>query len=158
MIVLSRPMDAYPQPPPVIDIQEPIPLVPLQKLPYPPYVLGLAAITLIAFLIGLIRSPHAIGMGVAAARGEKLLAERNYPQAEAVLEPVVKSYPKAQDVRLNYLEACTLAGDLEPAAQMMDWFDGKEVSNEEEARLKTIESRLSAQIESIKDVREGTKR
>lgn len=127
-------------PPIVVPPPASTPPEPLAKLPYPLFVRILAAITVSAFLLGLVRLPRALHYGIEEEQGRRLLASGSYVEAERKLEDVVKAFPEAKDTRIDYAEACVKANDPENAAAALFWFQGKEVSKEQNARLDEIEA------------------
>lgn len=136
--------------PPIIDVQESHPpLVPLEKIPYPVPVLILAAVTVLAFLVGLVRTPHSLSVGIQAEHGAKALAAGNPQEAAVSLKKVLDEFPEARDVRLDYLDACLATGNLKDAFESLDWFDGKKVSKEEEERLNGIQATFQSKIDAF---------
>jgi thioredoxin-like negative regulator of GroEL len=124
-------------------------LVPLEKIPYPPFVKVLAALTLIAFIVGLVRAPRAIALGIDNERGKRALEAGRYPEAAIALHRVFRAYPDANEARLDYATACLKADHLEEVFETLQWFEGKPVTKEEEERLNSIADEFSGKMKAL---------
>lgn len=145
-------MDDASNAPPII-IPPPPPdqprLVPLEKIPYPPFVRILAALTLLAFVVGLVRAPRAIALGIDNERGKRALEAGKYPEAATALHRVFRAYPDANDARLDYATACLKADHLEEVFETLQWFEGKPVTKEENERLDSIANEFSQKMKVL---------
>ncbi len=148
-------MNIPPQIPPPIapPVQEAQPVrkyVPLEKIPYPPYVLVLAAITALAFLAGLVRLPGTIRSGIDYENATHLI-EINQPQrAVVLLKPLVARYPDSKDIRADLAMAYALNGQLKEGATELDYFEGKEVDRKLNQKLDQIGQIIESKLPSEK--------
>lgn len=129
---------------------------PLARLPLPPFVLILAVVTIIAFLIGLARFPGALSKGIAYERGHRKLEQGDAAEAAALLAPIAKEYPNALDVRIDLLEAYMRSDQFQEAGETLMTFDGVKVTREQETRLSVVESQLDELLKKIEQ-EEGKK-
>ena len=53
---------------------------------------------------------------------------------------MIHAFPDAKDTRIDYAEACVKADDPLGANEALLWFQGKEVTKEQNARLDSIEA------------------
>ena len=135
------------------DAPPPLAMAPLTlaKLPYPPYVLALAAITAVAFLFALARAPRALGYGIEAERGRRALAAGRFAEADRRLGRVVRAFPEAKETRIDYAEACVKADDADGANEALGWFSGREVSKDENERLDAIQAEGGRRFKTAPD-------
>jgi len=143
-------------PPPMPPVAPPIPeepepdLVPLDRLPTPPFVLVLCGITLVAFVIGLCRFPSALAVGIDYEKGQRELAAGKNKDAAGHLARVYKAYPKSIDVRLDLADAYFRNSDFQESADIVDSFEENEkVTKEQQAHFEQITSQLLAKAKEL---------
>ncbi|AIE84203.1 hypothetical protein OP10G_0835 [Fimbriimonas ginsengisoli Gsoil 348] len=102
----------------------------------------LAAVTAIAFVFGLVRAPAAIGRGIAYERVGRLEQAKRFDEAVKQLEPILEKYPTAEEVRIDLIRDYIGADRLEDAAKTLDWFSGRQITNEQKDTLDGLEKAL----------------
>lgn len=126
-------------PPPIHVPHPPIPiepeLVPLERLPFPPFVIVMAAVTILAFLAGIVRVPHALGSAITYEHGKRHLAEGNNVKAAAELQSVVKDFPNARTARLDLVDAYLNNQQYREAAITIEYFRDEKLNEEEYSRV-----------------------
>jgi len=127
-------------------------LVPLKKLPFPVFVRITMVVTVLAFLVGVVRFPSALSSAVGFERAEKKMASGDAEGAADLLEPIAKSHPNSKEIQLTYGEACLQSERFKEAIDVLQSFEGKEVSKEEDARLNAMESVLSQKAKEVEDL------
>ncbi|MEI8280912.1 MAG: hypothetical protein WCG75_00765 [Armatimonadota bacterium] len=127
-----------PQPTPEELYDQGPPMVAMHKIPFPPFVVALAVISIIAFGVGLVRLPKTMSLSISYSQGKQAIAENRPTDAIAKLKPIVESYPDAEDVRIELFRASVMAGDADLANAQMRFFEGRSVSKTMNTELDTI--------------------
>ena len=122
------------------------PLVPLAGIPFPPLVKALAALTTVAFLLGLFRTPAAISNAVRHERGRKAIEAGKYDTAINQLSPLVEAFPAAEEARMDLVRAQIRGNRPKEALENLMWFEGKSVSKEEGEELNQLEQELGDKL------------
>jgi len=134
----TPPPPAEPELPPLLD-----------HFPVPRYVWVLAIVTVVAFLFGLARTPHAIEIAIKDEQGQRALNAGDADKAVKLLKQVNVEYPAAKDVTIDLADANEMAGNLKDAAIEVQSFEGKEVSKEQEDRLNSLQNRLESDLKEL---------
>lgn|GEM_PF-6375562 len=160
-------MDQNPTPPPPqmpwgappapVFVPEPE-LKPLDKLPLPPFVIFMAIVTGVAFVLGLARFPHSLGNGLAYERGVAKLTAGDAKGAAAILEPLHKDYPADSELRIQLIRADIGSENLAAAAQLLQSFEGQKVSKEEEAELTEAANQFESKARELGMLDDGDKK
>lgn len=134
-------------PPPVQPTEEPR-LQPLAEIPRPKWLVILAGVTMLAFLLGLSRIGHSFGTAINYERAKRHLARGDGAKAAPLLEQLTQEFPRSKDLQIDLADAYTLAKDWEKAIVVLRQFEGVMVKKEEDARLRQIEERFPRLEES----------
>ena len=122
------------------------PMTLLPGIPFPPFVLALAAVTLIAFALGITRLPRALRLGADYERGSRMMEQGDAKGAAKYLKPVVDQYGNALDVKIQLMKAYVQSDDLGGAIDLWRSLEDVYVSKEQSAELDQIASSLDSKL------------
>lgn len=121
-------------------------MTPLPGIPFPPFVIGFAVITLIAFVLGLTRLSSAISLGVNYEKAQHFIEINQPKRAIEMLQPIVAKYADAKDVKIELAKAYAVDGQIIESAKILETFEGKQVSKEENAELDEVSNILMSKV------------
>ncbi|MEZ0327417.1 MAG: hypothetical protein ACAH95_16080 [Fimbriimonas sp.] len=149
---MSEPIDGPPPIQSAIEEEEvQTPPEPLAGIPFPPIIKLFAAVTLAAFIFALTRVPHELSLAIGRKHAKDLIEKGDPKKAVTLLEPIVNEYPNAKDVRMELTTAYVRSHDVQRAITGLMWFEGKEVSGEESAKLDAIAAELEPQLKQFEE-------
>ncbi len=126
--------------------QEPEPHPGYDYIPMPLWVKGFAVLTLVIFGLALTRAPGALSLGVKYRRGQIAMEESRPEEAVRLLQPIADAYPDDIDSKIDLMDALIKDKKYEEAAKYLDSCNGREIDDDEQARLKNIESELDSAL------------
>lgn len=136
--------------PPIVSVQPPADLSssaepepkPLDRIPTPPFVIALALITALVFVVSLVKAPSSTSDGIKYERAVRALASDHDAEAVPLLKPLVAKYPAADNVKIDLISAYINSGNPEAAVDLLNSFAGKELDKDSIAKLNAISAKM----------------
>jgi len=112
--------------------------VPLDRIPMPPYVIVLLAVTLLCFVAGLAKIPGSMSSAIRFEHGSKNLAKGDVNGVDDMEAVFTKLDDPSVDIKLRMAEAYVTAHRPQQAAKIINKMSGEKLDKDEMARAKAV--------------------